>query len=274
MKQKWLPSLILLFVICVTDAASAQSMDSLSSRRFAVRFGVGVSFAPTVGDYKDFLTRNGYYAYDNNDPFESSRYNATTRGTGMTLIAEYYPKPRFAVGLAFATLDAVIGHKGTQTGDQYFGAPTYYSATLSEEHSSEGWFLVASYVPYRFKSRYTDLTILLTGGIGMNTIDITYNGSGNYNFVNDGNPDAVLNIRKRSFGIYALASFEQEIFNHVAAGVCFEYRFIPTQTIDGFTLPLTMQNYPNPPHSYDLQVPSHSINFSDLRLGLVVAFHW
>lgn len=264
------------FLFCVIGclyAAHAQSADSLSFRHFELRFGLGLSVAKTTSNYQNFMSQSGSWVDDNNDPYESASDASVVKGNGMTAIVEYFPIRRFAIGLAFASLGSVIGQTAHARG--YMTAihlpSSYYDLDLEEEFASRGFFLVATFIPFTVKNAYSEMTCLLTAGMGINNIDVTYRADQSWY---SGYPLAERAVHMNPFGLYALASIEQEVLAHVALGVSIEYRFIPVQTISAATMPMTLQTWDATDAYYELQLPAHSINFSDWKIGIISSFHW
>ncbi len=263
--------LIPFLLICDMGAVHAQAIDTLKPRRFEIRFGVGLSIAKTVSDYKAFLTQNGFSVYDYYDLYSSDSYTSAVKGSGMSAIVQYYPKPEYAFGVAFASLGSLIGSPSKVQGDKYMDRSSMSWVYFGEEHISKGFFLVASYVPVRVINAFSDFSLCLTAGLGINNIVVTYSASEYLDQSDQGNS---LNIHMNPFGLYALASMNQEVAARVTVGIFLEYRFIPTRTIRAFTLPVPIHPYKGSDFIYDLQLPLHSINFSDWKIGLITGFRF
>jgi hypothetical protein len=259
---------ICLCFICLpafSSSMKAQPADSLASHVLDVSVAFGPSLGPTVQNYARFLQSLGYAS-------PSSTLNDMVEAYGVVAFAsvQYFIQPRFALGVAAATMGDFAGNPAKILSSYYYREGNSYH--IREGHKSYGLYATASYLIWAPVLDRLHATVKLTSGLGMNRFTAEHD-VWIYKYV----PSTKLNQFSEdkwqqngsAFSALFAAAVEARVSAYFSLGVNLSYRYVPHASFDAHSFPIKVDGVIVDTFS----LPASDPNFSDWNIGLCMTLH-
>jgi hypothetical protein len=200
----------------------------------------------------------------------------TSKGTRLSLSAEYSMTDELAVGISISSLGALIGSPATtqleksivggQSPSYYYGNYNFYA-----QYSFLSGSAIISYVPFRLFTDDNSTTMRIGCGLGLTEIYVGFKsklpwGGGDISGLID-------KVDTRKMNGVAYASIDKRVTTLLGIGLSVEYFYLQSVNVPEtiFETGIIRYDYStNPPTQTPITdiLPVHSINFSEVRIAL------
>ena len=250
-------------------AQELRPADSPATHPLDISIAWGPSLGPTVGNYARFLDERGYT--ERSGPYgpDGSPYGPES-GVGLSVTAQYFISPRFAVGAAIATLGDFAGNPARINRDS---PQNYTQDYIVEENHSIGFYVTATYLVPASLLDKLGATLKLTSGLGINREGASHSVSIDEYFTAAAKSYHWLEKwaeSEDSFSALFAAGLEFHITEELGIGVNTVYRYVPRGTLAAHSFQMKLDDG-TLHHTFSL--PAVDPNFSDWNIGMCMTLH-